>query len=245
MDKQGRNDEGVNGDKKRKAGEFPMECSIALVGAILGAVTDLSRGAEIYDEDIEGFQFSRITDNKKQKASKDSEKPDLPVPEEPAPQPSPRRGRPPKKKVEQKPSNVTETKKDSEGAVKRKTRGSARTAPEPEPQPQPQTERSTRATRKRDEGEQVTVERKRKKGRPSKSHEEQPNGFVSPEAPSAGTATIALPMADTPVIQRNREMRGKKSAKGSRRSSLSMRGRRASSLIDSGASNGEKARVCY
>lgn len=245
MDKQGRNDEGVNGDKKRKAGEFPMECSIALVGAILGAVTDLSRGAEIYDEDIEGFQFSRITDNKKQKASKDSEKPDLPVPEEPAPQPSPRRGRPPKKKVEQKPSNVTETKKDSEGAVKRKTRGSARTAPEPEPQPQPQTERSTRATRKRDEGDQVTVEKKRKKGRPSKSHEEQPNGFVSPEAPPAGTATIALPMADTPVIQRNREMRGKKSAKGSRRSSLSMRGRRASSLIDSGASNGEKARVCY
>ncbi|OJI99869.1 hypothetical protein ASPVEDRAFT_81458 [Aspergillus versicolor CBS 583.65] len=212
LDKQERNDEGVNGDKKRKA--------------------------EIYDEDIEGFQFSRITNNKKQKASKEAEKPDLPAPEEPAPQSSPRRGRPPKK-VEQKPSNVTETKKDPEGAVKRKTRGSARTAPEPEPQPQPrpQTERSTRATRRQDEGGQVPVEKKRKKGRPSKSHEEQPNGFVSPEAPPAGTATIALPMADTPVIQRNREMRGKKSEKGSRRSSLSMRGRRASSLIDSGASN--------
>lgn len=222
-----------------------LVCSTALFGAILGVVTDLSRGAEIYDEDIEGFQFSRITNNKKQKASKEAEKPDLPAPEEPAPQPSPRRGRPPKKKVEQKPSNVTETKKDPEGAVKRKTRGSARTAPEPEPQPQPQpqTERSTRATRRQDEGEQVPVEKKRKKGRPSKSHEEQPNGFVSPEAPPAGTATIALPMADTPVIQRNREMRGKKSGKGSRRSSLSMRGRRASSLIDSGASNGESVRV--
>ncbi|OJJ60542.1 hypothetical protein ASPSYDRAFT_146695 [Aspergillus sydowii CBS 593.65] len=211
MDKQERNNESVNWDRKRKA--------------------------EIYDEDIEGFQFSRITNNKKQRASKEAEKPDLPAPEEPAPQPTPRRGRPPKKKVEQKPSNVTETKKDSEGAMKRKTRGSARTAPEPEPQSQPQTERSTRATRRRDEGEQVTVEKKRKKGRPSKSHEEQPNGYVSPEAPPAGTATIALPMADTPVIQRNREMRGKKSGKGSRRSSLSMRGRRASSLIDSGASN--------
>lgn len=46
-------------------------------------------------------------------------------------------------------------------------------------------------------------------------------------------------MADTPVIQRNKELRGGKGDKGKRRSSLSMRGRRASSLIDSGASNGE------
>ncbi|KAL4980795.1 Mis12-Mtw1 protein family-domain-containing protein [Aspergillus desertorum] len=223
LDKQERNDEGLNGEKKRKAG--------------------------VYDEDIEGFQFSRIT-NKKQKASTNTEQPGLPAPEETTPQPSPRRGRPPKKRVEEKSDDVAKQKRASEGAGKRQTRGRTKKAPEPvpehEPQPQPQpppqspSERSKRSTQKRDEGEQiqqVPVEKKRKKGRPSKSHEEQRNGFVSPEQPQAGTATIALPVADTPVIQRNKEMRGKKSGKGSRRSSLSMRGRRASSLIDSGASN--------
>lgn len=48
---------------------------------------------------------------------------------------------------------------------------------------------------------------------------------------------IALPFADTPVIQRNREMR-QTSSENRRRSSSTMRGRRASSLIDSGTSNG-------
>ena len=48
---------------------------------------------------------------------------------------------------------------------------------------------------------------------------------------------IALPFADTPIIRRNQEMR-RGAASGSRRSSLGMRGRRASSLIDTGKSNG-------
>ena len=51
--------------------------------------------------------------------------------------------------------------------------------------------------------------------------------------------TISLPFADTPVIRRNQEMR-KGSGDGQRRSSLGMRGRRASSLIDGGKSNGRK-----
>ncbi|MCJ1446389.1 MAG: hypothetical protein MMC23_006894 [Stictis urceolatum] len=52
------------------------------------------------------------------------------------------------------------------------------------------------------------------------------------------TTKIALPFADTPIIRRNKEMR-----KGERRSSLGMRGRRASSLIDSGTSNGQTRRL--
>lgn len=50
---------------------------------------------------------------------------------------------------------------------------------------------------------------------------------------------IALPFADTPVIRRNKAMREGKAGKGERRSSLGLRGRRASSLIDSGSSNGK------
>ena len=46
---------------------------------------------------------------------------------------------------------------------------------------------------------------------------------------------IALPFADTPRIQRNKDMRKTNAA---RRSSLGLRGRRASSLIDAGKSTG-------
>ena len=47
---------------------------------------------------------------------------------------------------------------------------------------------------------------------------------------------IVLPLSDTPIINRNKEMRKKGGAGGSRRSSLGMRGRRASSLIENGHS---------
>lgn len=58
-----------------------------------------------------------------------------------------------------------------------------------------------------------------------------------PESPpqqetSVQSAKIALPMSDTPIINRNKEMR--KKGTGNRRSSLGSRGRRASSLIESG-----------
>lgn len=59
-----------------------------------------------------------------------------------------------------------------------------------------------------------------------------------------GATKIMLPFADTPVITRNKEMR--KGAKdGHRRSSTGLRGRRASSLIDSGLSNGKSAECSY
>lgn len=50
-----------------------------------------------------------------------------------------------------------------------------------------------------------------------------------------GSKKIALPFSDTPIINRNKELR-KKGAAGGRRSSLGMRGRRASSLIENGHS---------
>jgi len=67
---------------------------------------------------------------------------------------------------------------------------------------------------------------------------------TEPEGDEAGlrvekrrvTTKIALPFADTPVITRNKEMR--KNSGGHRRSSTGLRGRRASSLIESGTSNG-------
>ncbi len=54
---------------------------------------------------------------------------------------------------------------------------------------------------------------------------------------SSTAQQIALPFSDTPIIARNREMRkNHRASGGGRRSSLGMRGRRASSLIENGHS---------
>lgn len=71
----------------------------------------------------------------------------------------------------------------------------------------------------------VTVEKKRRKGEDGVEEEK--------------VMLIQLPFADTPVIKRNKEMRKASAENGSRRSSSGMRGRRASSLIDEGRGNGE------
>jgi kinetochore protein Mis13/DSN1 len=51
---------------------------------------------------------------------------------------------------------------------------------------------------------------------------------------SKHSTVISLPFSDTPIINRNKELR--KKGNGARRSSLGLRGRRASSLIDNGHS---------
>lgn len=53
---------------------------------------------------------------------------------------------------------------------------------------------------------------------------------------SKQSTVIALPFSDTPIINRNKELRKKGGNGGARRSSLGLRGRRASSLIDNGHS---------
>jgi kinetochore protein Mis13/DSN1 len=72
--------------------------------------------------------------------------------------------------------------------------------------------------------------------------ESQPEVVPVPQEDHPATK-IALPFADTPVIKRNKAMREGKGGKGERRSSLGLRGRRASSLIETGNSNGEVRRL--
>ncbi|MCJ1351441.1 MAG: hypothetical protein MMC33_001425 [Icmadophila ericetorum] len=123
---------------------------------------------------------------------------------------------------------------------------------------------ATQVTRRRSpriSGESVTgamppleVKKKRskengvKKGRPRKSEEAQPIDvqesvdIVGIKPPleaveiSRAVTIISLPFADTPIIRRNQEMR-RGASDSQRRSSLGLRGRRASSLINSGKSN--------
>lgn len=197
-----------------------------------------------FDEDDEGFQFTRVT-TKKPRSSIEGPKLN-PVMEDQTPQQSPKRGRPRKKRLDVGNDGAEDTNRTPDVVVRKSTRTTRNAAPAEVETQAGSTSRSTRKhdqteappTQQHDHPEPAPTEKKRKKGRPAKPKPEERNGFVSPEPVQTSTATISLPMADTPVIQRNKEMRTKKSEKGNRRSSLGMRGRRASSLIDSGTSNG-------
>lgn len=98
------------------------------------------------------------------------------------------------------------------------------------------TRRSTRvATAEADDGgEGVRPNGATKATSPSKAKASKPRRWEPSPTPRRPTESkIALPISDTPIINRNKEMR-KKGGKGNRRSSLGSRGRRASSLIESG-----------
>ncbi|PNP50628.1 hypothetical protein THARTR1_08646 [Trichoderma harzianum] len=119
-------------------------------------------------------------------------------------------------------------------ASKRGTRKSSRVsneeaAPEEEQQPPPRTNGSSTSQSRSKKAS------KSKAPPPVTQEEEEDMSIVeSPVHETAERPTkIALPMSDTPIINRNKEMR-KKGGNGSRRSSLGSRGRRASSLIESG-----------
>jgi kinetochore protein Mis13/DSN1 len=146
------------------------------------------------------------------------------------PKPTPKRGRPRKKQVDES-SGVPVKGKSVELPSRKPTRGI-----EAHAESKSQSQSTKIARRNRESPEHQPEAKKSRKGRPPKARPEA-NGYQSPEQPPAGTK-VALPVADTPVIQRNKELRGGKGDKGRRRSSLNMRGRRASSLIDSGTSNG-------
>lgn len=183
-----------------------------------------------YDEEDDGFAFAR-TRSKKAKA--EASKQAAPVVEdvqEESVKPAPaRRSR--KKSVD--PSSATPT----EDAPKEKRRRSPRNSGDH----QTTTDPPPIQVKKRRNKEAKTVE-------PKTGEAEEPIAASAQQAPKSPKPTehheiswdatkIALPFADTPIIRRNKEMR-KGGGNGDRRSSLGMRGRRASSLIDSGKSNG-------
>ncbi|KAF4770034.1 hypothetical protein HAV15_011626 [Penicillium sp. str.  len=186
------------------------------------------RPAVAYEEDAEGFQFSLLP-SKKPRPSIEA------VPENPRsdvenapPKSTPKRGRPRKKQRDDEitPSAVPAKGKSVELPSRRPTRGAAKTThTEPESQPT----NTIRSSRARDSPEhQPETKKPKKAGRPPKAKQQvqvaESNGYNSPAQPPEGTK-VALPVADTPVIQRNKEFRGgkgDKSDKGRRRSSLTL-----------------------
>lgn len=201
--------------------------------------------AAAYDEDDDGFQFSRRTSRRTTKAP-------------PAPEPEPV----PVEKVA-KPAQPARRKKQSIAAVdpessdSGKRRRSARISGDREQlevRPKPKEPATAKPRTKKT----VPVEKERqKKKQASPAPQAQPEeiahaGVQTPTHNELQTAKkrdpnaqrIMLPFADTPVITRNKEMR-KGNKDGHRRSSTGLRGRRASSLIDSGQSNGEFGQIAH
>lgn len=146
--------------------------------------------------------------------------------------------------------------KPSRKSTRRKSDGSPTSAP---PEDTLKFEKKRRNLRNSDAQEDANlpplpVKRKRKSREPAESKPPQEQESVGasgaqqkhndkadqtqPVEITFDATKISLPFADTPIIRRNQEMR-RGAANGSRRSSLGMRGRRASSLIDTGKSNGE------
>ncbi|KAI0152943.1 hypothetical protein GGR57DRAFT_163318 [Xylariaceae sp. FL1272] len=201
-----------------------------------------------YDEDDDGFQF-----NYKRTKRVKSSQPD-PIPEdEPAsaPAPVPRRGRPPKQKAtaQAPPPPPPPPQPAPKRAPKRRSSQISDPFEDPAPPPQP-LPRTTRQKARASLEKPAVAHKKATNGTPKsrKFAEERAEEHVEEEEAEAqslemevgntprvdevsSSKTIALPFSDTPVINRNKEMRKKT---GNRRSSLGLRGRRASSLISAG-----------
>ncbi|KAI0012598.1 Mis12-Mtw1 protein family-domain-containing protein [Xylariaceae sp. FL0662B] len=184
-----------------------------------------------YDEQDGDFHFTRGSKRVK------TEQP-APIPEDepaPAPAPAPRKGRPPKQNKDREAPPQPAPKRTS------KRRSAQITAQQDEtPPPQRNTRQRTRNSLEKMEKESTRATN----GVPGKQRVEAPPEAAAQSTPvevqrgkgrdnASESKKIALPFSDTPIINRNKEMRRKT---GGRRSSLGMRGRRASSLIEHGHS---------
>ncbi|KAF2681654.1 hypothetical protein K458DRAFT_343230 [Lentithecium fluviatile CBS 122367] len=183
-----------------------------------------------YDENDDGFQFTRRTSRRTTKAQLALE----PIPDE-HPKPTPAR----KKK------NPIVAPEPVEAAPQRRRR-SARLSGDkhqltqvdgpPEtatPAPAPKRTKKSAPT-ENEKSRQATPAPEREKGAFVGTQTPKQDQLHVSKKRDGGATKIMLPFADTPVITRNKEMRKKD---GHRRSSTGLRGRRASSLIDSGMSN--------
>ncbi|KAF1933322.1 uncharacterized protein M421DRAFT_97499 [Didymella exigua CBS 183.55] len=205
-----------------------------------------------YDENDDGFTFSRRTTRKSTKAQAAPLQESIPEDRvakltrrgevlRSSPEPAPVNTKAParrKKSIATVESESSETQNRRRSARISSDRNSLEIRPKSiEPLPLKRTGRKAPSE----------PQKKQKQKQVTPAPEEQPtHAFAGAQTPQHDVSAakerdpnakrIMLPFADTPVITRNKEMR-KGNKDGHRRSSTGLRGRRASSLIDSGMSN--------
>lgn len=199
-----------------------------------------------YDEDDDGFQFSRRTSKRTTKAQAASAP--EPIPEEPPAKNAQSQDPLPAKPTARRKKTTTTVVELEVGETHKRRRSTRLSADKEQLEVRPKAAEPTTSKRPR---KSAPAEKERRK-QITPVPETKPEGkgaLVGTKTPTQNELTVVkkrdpnaqrimLPFADTPVITRNKEMR-KGSKEGHRRSSTGLRGRRASSLIDSGMSNGE------
>ncbi|KAL8916288.1 MAG: hypothetical protein Q9208_008599 [Pyrenodesmia sp. 3 TL-2023] len=228
------------GNEKSKNGQTPGRNVKQTKGGANG-VTSGAAGSKakrkLDDEDSDGFKFTRT----RAKKAKAEPAPQIPPIEEDKQAESPPKPVPVKKTRKRAPAspNATVVENGEEpGRRRRSPRNSGdKDLLEAEP-PLPPLEVKKKRKPKDDGTQELRKSKKQDQAISTQSQE-----TAATEAPRAQPVDkpldpikVSLPFADTPIIRRNKEMR-RGAENGSRRSSLGMRGRRASSLIDSGKSD--------
>ncbi|KAF3357868.1 hypothetical protein VdG1_05533 [Verticillium dahliae VDG1] len=256
------NEQSEQRKSKRLAGKDDPSTSVQ--SRPLQLLTRPQGAASVWDEKDGDFHFTRKAKRVKTAQPADEPEPEPAPAPAPAKKSSRGRSQPKERAPSTQqsempaPAPAPETKATSKTAVPERRRTSRRNASlDPAPaeevaivQPKRATRRSTRHSTDRIEEEPPapkpaakTTSKVATKAAPKRKHRqvdapedtpEEAAGRHTPRAvdDSVESAKITLPVSDTPVINRNKEMR--KKGGGTRRSSLGMRGRRASSLIESG-----------
>jgi len=201
-----------------------------------------------YDEEVEGFAFTRTRSKKPRTSTSRVPK----VPETASAE---------QVQVKSSQSEQQDGSQEAQQKKRRRNKMSFSTPKATEKQAEKPRRRSSRRTsgeasgeadKAQQEGWQETTGNapvaKRRKTPPRVKNKDEPGDGPPTEEikrtveelsmPNPEATKISLPFADTPIIRRNKAMRQGQDGKGERRSSLGMRGRRASSLIDSGNSSG-------
>lgn len=192
--------------------------------------------SSVYDEQDDDFLFTRVS--KRQKTAQQENEP------EPAAAPAKKaagRGKQSNARRRASPSPAPQEAQEPVATSKRPTRRKAnQTAPAvPDEVPVAKTRKTGRRTRSSIEktgrdGETTRVNTTEDDDRVTAVAGTPMDGEKGQGDMGSDSRQIALPFSDTPINNRNKEFR--KKAGGARRSSLGMRGRRASSLIENGHS---------
>lgn len=199
-----------------------------------GATRKAAAAKAAYEENDDGFQFSRRTSRRTTKAQA------VPVPE---PIPEDKIAKPTSRRKKNSIAAIDSESSDTQQRRRRSTRlsGDREQLEVRTKVPEPSTAKRKSVPVDKERKKHVTpapeVQPKDKSTRKGLQTPTQNDLQVSKKR-DPNAQRIMLPFADTPVITRNKEMR-KGNKDGHRRSSTGLRGRRASSLIDSGMSNGE------
>ncbi|KAF2705895.1 hypothetical protein K504DRAFT_439215 [Pleomassaria siparia CBS 279.74] len=230
---------------RRKSAKHPFEdedapppakrpkTEISGTGRRMNGATKKAAKATAYDEDDDGFQFTRRTTRRSTAKAQSAPEPEPPTEKPVKPAPS-RRKKDTAAAAPEPAQSETQVRRRSARLSTDKEQLEAHAE---EAQTTKRVKKSAPVEKKKKKQVTPVPESQPAKSVPAKVGVQTPNELHVSKKRDGAATKVMLPFADTPVIARNKEMRKGSKNGGHRRSSTGMRGRRASSLMDSGLSN--------